>query len=211
MAAADQVLQIVELLERIFEQLPAEDLPLVQRTSKLFKNVVDQSIILQRRLYLQPETAGELHRRWNHLFFQGLREYMPVFIIHGTAIFQLDTKTSKTEIEAQADANMFLTQPPTKQVLAVWFFEDSPSDDPITHSVEINSSDTGVTIGKLKLAVIGSLEAVLRDNAVSVTNHKLHVHVYDVEYDLEHDRQAPTGPRRHEMVCCLSRLPRRRG
>ena len=74
MAAADQVLQIVELLERIFEHLPAEDLPLVQRTSKLFKYVVDQSIILQRRIYREPETVGELHRRWNHLFFQGLRE-----------------------------------------------------------------------------------------------------------------------------------------
>ncbi|KAK3723704.1 hypothetical protein LTR37_001585 [Vermiconidia calcicola] len=208
MASADQVLQIVELLERIFEHLPAEDLPLVQRTSKLFKYVVDQSIILQRRIYREPETVGELHRRWNHLFFQGLREYMPVFIIHGSAILQLDTKILKKEIKASAGANMFLIQPPMKQVLAVWYFEDSPSDSPIPYRVKISTTGLGVTVGTLKLALRGSLEAVVRDNAVTVTSHRLHVHVYD----LKEDKQSPARDRRRMTpVCCLSRLPRVRG
>ncbi len=75
-SAAQSVLNTVELLELILEELPNIDLVIATRTSNLWKNVVDGSMTLQKKLFLMadgndaevPLPANGL--RFNRIFFK---------------------------------------------------------------------------------------------------------------------------------------------
>lgn len=56
-SAAQQVLDTAELMEMIFLELPMRNLFTVQTTSKTFRDAIQSSLRLRRKMFLEPEPA----------------------------------------------------------------------------------------------------------------------------------------------------------
>ncbi|KAK3723989.1 hypothetical protein LTR37_001473 [Vermiconidia calcicola] len=116
MAAATQVLQTVELFERVLAQVPCLDLVCAKRTSKHFKAVIDGSIALRKKLYLHGYEEFEIRPRWNHMIFQTSDEMIPRYIEYNPRNLIFVTLDKHTLERKDSFYDMHVTQPPAKKV-----------------------------------------------------------------------------------------------
>ncbi|KAK5691310.1 hypothetical protein LTR17_025696 [Elasticomyces elasticus] len=126
--AAQQVLDLPELLESILLILPMRDLLLAQRVSKTFKQVIVSSPHIQRALFFAPGKAADvylllaqdMHNRSgdcvaNPLLFRHTRPRT------GDLKLRLDAEQLHDSVEVEASfMRMLLTQPPLPTEIVYW-------------------------------------------------------------------------------------------
>ncbi|KAK4894468.1 hypothetical protein LTR27_007354 [Elasticomyces elasticus] len=130
MAAAQQVLDLPELLESILLSLPMRDLLLAQRVSKTFQQVIVSSPHVQRALFFAPGKAADV----NLLLAQDMHNYLgncvanPLLFRHTRPcrwtrdlILRLDAEQLHDSVEVQPSfMRMLLRQPPIPTEIIYW-------------------------------------------------------------------------------------------
>ncbi|KAK5681768.1 hypothetical protein LTS10_006301 [Elasticomyces elasticus] len=130
MTAAQQVLDLPELLESILLGLPMRDLLLAQRVSKTFQQVIVSSPHIQRALFFAPGKAADV----NLLLTQDMHNHLgncvanPLLFRHTSPcrwtrdlILRLDAEQLYDSVEVQPSfMRMLLMQPPLPTEIVYW-------------------------------------------------------------------------------------------
>jgi hypothetical protein len=162
LSAASTVLRTPELVEMILMHLNMQELLPLQRTSRAFRDIILASAPLKRKLFLAPASHESTNQETDNPYLKALFPTLGTYLLTGNPKWRPKFIKAITEedmeridelfwaCETSSWRNMYLTQPPAKEMTVYAGFEQGKGGRSVEELVNAQvsmRSATGVTMG----------------------------------------------------------------